>query len=89
MKSYSKIKEHVDELSALLSMQSAKEREERSQQEEILTLLKTPTAKEKSLMNIFKSQVRMLMLFKRAPLIFGYASIPIISTFSAILYTSS
>jgi len=49
-------KEHVDELSALLSMQSAKEREERSQQEEILTLLKTPTAKEKSLMNIFKSQ---------------------------------
>lgn len=49
-------KEHVDELSALLSMQSAKEREERSQQEEILTLLRKPSAKELSLMNTFKSQ---------------------------------
>jgi len=51
-----KVKEHVDELSALLSMQSAKEREERSQQEEILTLLRKPTAKELSLLNTFKSQ---------------------------------
>eukprot|EP00088_Acartia_fossae_P070864 TRINITY_DN9588_c0_g1_i1.p1 TRINITY_DN9588_c0_g1~~TRINITY_DN9588_c0_g1_i1.p1 ORF type:complete len:429 (-),score=28.03 TRINITY_DN9588_c0_g1_i1:669-1955(-) len=51
-----KNKEHMDELSALLSMQSAKEREERSQQEEILTLLRKPTAKELSLMNTFKSQ---------------------------------
>jgi hypothetical protein len=49
-------KEPVDELSALLSMQSSKEREERSQQEEILTLLRKPSAKELSLMNIFKSQ---------------------------------
>jgi mRNA (2'-O-methyladenosine-N6-)-methyltransferase len=49
-------KKEVDELSALLSMQSAKEREERSQQEEILSLLSKPTAKELSLMDTFKSQ---------------------------------
>jgi mRNA (2'-O-methyladenosine-N6-)-methyltransferase len=51
-----KAKKEVDELSALLSMQSAKEREERSQQEEILSLLSKPTAKELSLMDTFKSQ---------------------------------
>ena len=51
-----KPKKEVDELSALLSMQSAKEREERSQQEEILSLLSKPTAKELSLMDTFKSQ---------------------------------
>ena len=44
-----------DDLTALLSMQSAKEREERSQQEEIFTLLSQPTARELSLMNTFKS----------------------------------
>jgi mRNA (2'-O-methyladenosine-N6-)-methyltransferase len=49
-------KKEVDELSALLSMQSAKEREERSQQEEILSLLSKPTAKELSLMDTFRSQ---------------------------------
>ena len=51
-----KPKKEVDELSALLSMQSAKEREERTQQEEILSLLSKPTAKELSLMDTFKSQ---------------------------------
>ncbi len=49
-------KKDVDELQALLSMQSAKEKEERSQQEEILTLLSKPTTKELSLMDTFKSQ---------------------------------
>jgi len=44
-----------DDLTALLSMQSAKEREERSQQEEIFTLLSKPTAREQSLLNTFKS----------------------------------
>ena len=45
----------ADDLSALLSMQSAKEREERSQQEEIFTLLSQPTAREQSLLATFKS----------------------------------
>ena len=45
----------LDDLSALLSMQSAKEREERSQQEEIFSLLSQPTAREQSLLNTFKS----------------------------------
>merc|ERR1711878_65080 len=44
-----------DDLTALLSMQSAKEREERSQQEEIFTLLSQPTAREQSLLATFKS----------------------------------
>jgi len=44
-----------DDLTALLSMQSAKEKEERSQQEEIFTLLSKPTAREQSLLNTFKS----------------------------------
>ena len=45
----------ADDLSALLSMQSAKEREERSQQDEIFSLLSQPTAREQSLLNTFKS----------------------------------
>jgi len=52
----SKEKHDMDELSTLLSLQSAKEREERSQQEEILTLLSKPTTKELNLMDTFKSQ---------------------------------
>jgi len=44
-----------DDLSDLLSRQSAKEREERSQQDEIFTLLSKPTAREQSLLNTFKS----------------------------------
>ena len=44
-----------DDLTALLSMQSANEREERCQQEEIFTLLSKPTAREQSLLNTFKS----------------------------------
>ena len=45
----------TDDLSDLLSLQSAKEREERSQQDEIFTLLSKPTAREQSLLNTFKS----------------------------------
>ena len=45
----------ADDLSALLSLQSAKEREERSQQDEIFSLLSQPTAREQSLLNTFKS----------------------------------
>ena len=45
----------TDDLSDLLSRQSAKEREERSQQDEIFTLLSRPTAREQSLLNTFKS----------------------------------
>jgi len=44
-----------DDLTALLSRQSAKEKEERSQQEQIFTLLSKPTAREQNLMNTFKS----------------------------------
>jgi len=44
-----------DDLTALLSRQSAKEREERSQQEQILNLLSKPTAREQSLLATFKS----------------------------------
>jgi len=44
-----------DDLTALLSRQSAKEREERSQQDEIFNLLTRPTARERSLVNTFKS----------------------------------
>lgn len=45
----------ADDLTALLSKQSAREKEERSQQEEIFTLLSKPTAREQSLLNTFKS----------------------------------
>jgi len=45
-----------DDLNMLLTMQSTKEREEREQQEEILTLLSKPTAREQSLMDTFRSQ---------------------------------
>ena len=45
----------ADDLSALLSLQSAKEREERSQQDEIFSLLSQPTAREQSLLATFKS----------------------------------
>ena len=45
----------TDDLTALLSLQSAKEREERSQQDEIFSLLSQPTAREQTLLNTFKS----------------------------------
>ena len=45
----------ADDLTTLLSLQSAKEREERSQQDEIFSLLSQPTAREQSLLNTFKS----------------------------------
>lgn len=45
----------ADDLTALLSLQSAKEREERSQQDEIFSLLSQPTAREQSLLATFKS----------------------------------
>ena len=55
-RSAGKDKGDMDELNALLSLQSSKEREERSQQEEILSLLSKPTTKELNLMDTFKSQ---------------------------------
>ena len=45
----------TDDLTDLLSRQSAKEREERSQQDEIFNLRSRPTARERSLLNTFKS----------------------------------
>jgi len=44
-----------DDLTALLSRHSAKEKEERSQQEQIMSLLSKPTAREQSLLATFKS----------------------------------
>ena len=45
----------VNDVTALLSMQSTLEREERSQHDEIFSLLSQPTARELSLLNTFKS----------------------------------
>jgi hypothetical protein len=44
-----------DELMSLLSTQSAKEKEDKKQREEILELLNKPTAKERTLMDTFRS----------------------------------
>ncbi len=45
-----------DDILSLLSMQSAKEKQDKEHREEILELLSKPTAKERTLMDSFKSQ---------------------------------
>ena len=45
-----------DDIQSLLSMQSAKEKQDQKQREEIQELLSQPTAKEKNLMDAFRSQ---------------------------------
>ena len=48
-------KDDRDELMSLLATQSAKEKEDKKQREEILELLNRPTAKERTLMDTFRS----------------------------------